>query len=46
MDPVCHMVVAIAGARYKSEYNGRTYYFCAPGCQRTFEKNPAPYATA
>ncbi|MBP7692310.1 MAG: XdhC family protein [Anaerolineales bacterium] len=46
VDPVCHMVVTIAGARYQSEYNGRTYYFCAPGCQRTFEKNPALYATA
>src|SRR5437899_12044109 len=21
-------------------YNGVTYYFCAPGCKRTFEANP------
>src|SRR2546422_2702628 len=21
-------------------YNGTTYYFCAPGCKRTFEKDP------
>lgn len=45
VDPVCHMLVEIAGARYKSEYNGRSYYFCAPGCQRTFAKNPAQFAT-
>jgi len=24
----------------KAVYNGTTYYFCAPGCKRTFEKDP------
>src|SRR2546427_7034545 len=23
-----------------AEHNGTTYYFCAPGCKRTFEKDP------
>jgi xanthine dehydrogenase accessory factor len=43
LDPVCFMLVEIATARYKSEYNGQTYYFCAPGCKRSFEKNPAQF---
>ncbi|MBI3176602.1 MAG: YHS domain-containing protein [Chloroflexi bacterium] len=43
LDPVCHMIVEITTARYKSEYNGQTFYFCAPGCKRTFDKNPQQY---
>ncbi len=31
-------------AKLKSEYNGKTYYFCAPGCKSTFEKDPSKYA--
>jgi YHS domain-containing protein len=45
IDPVCYMIVEIATARYKSEYDGQTYYFCAPGCKRTFEKNPKQFVT-
>jgi xanthine dehydrogenase accessory factor len=43
LDPVCHMNVEIATARYKTDYNGQTYYFCAPGCKRSFEKNPQQF---
>jgi YHS domain-containing protein len=43
IDPVCEMTVEIATARFKTEHNGTTYYFCAPGCQRAFEKDPASY---
>ncbi|HSO25337.1 MAG TPA: YHS domain-containing protein, partial [Methanobacteriaceae archaeon] len=25
------------------EYNGKKYYFCAPGCKKTFEDNPEKY---
>jgi xanthine dehydrogenase accessory factor len=46
VDPVCHMLVEVATARYKSDYNGQTYYFCAPGCKRSFEKNPQQFVTA
>jgi YHS domain-containing protein len=28
----------------KSEYKGQTYYFCSPGCKRTFDQNPEKYA--
>jgi YHS domain-containing protein len=30
----------------KSEYKGKTYYFCAPGCKRTFDKDPEKYLSA
>jgi xanthine dehydrogenase accessory factor len=43
IDPVCGMTVEIATARHRSEYAGRTYYFCAPGCKRSFDKDPGKY---
>ena len=42
-DPVCGMEVDEQQAR-KSEYQGRTYYFCSPGCQQRFEGDPTRYA--
>lgn len=46
-DPVCGMTVSIAGARELVAHEGRTYYFCGPGCRRRFEADPARYlATA
>jgi Cu+-exporting ATPase len=43
MDPVCGMDVDPATAQHKSEYQGTTYYFCAPGCRRAFEADPKKY---
>ena len=40
IDPVCEMTVDVARARFVTEHEGRTYYFCAAGCQRAFEANP------
>ena len=45
-DPVCDMEVDIATARWTSEYVGQTIYFCAPGCKRRFDKDPAAYVSA
>lgn len=42
-DPVCGMTVLEEKAGASSEYNGRTYYFCAPGCKERFEKDPEKY---
>jgi YHS domain-containing protein len=42
-DPVCKMKVDEKAAPAKSEYQGKTYYFCAPGCKREFDKNPEKY---
>jgi xanthine dehydrogenase accessory factor len=44
-DPVCGMTVEIASARYVSQHEGKSYYFCARGCQRSFEQDPGKYLT-
>jgi xanthine dehydrogenase accessory factor len=44
-DPVCGMMVEIAGARYTSAHAGQTVYFCSAGCKRSFDKEPEKYAT-
>jgi len=43
IDPVCKMKVDPSKAAAKSEYNGKTYYFCALGCKKMFDKNPGRY---
>ncbi len=43
-DPVCDMQVDARkppGGTY--EYNGQTYYFCGPGCNRAFQREPEAY---
>ncbi len=40
IDPVCGMTVDEKTAPASAVYNGTMYYFCAPGCKRTFEKDP------
>lgn len=42
-DPVCGMDVDPASAAGSSEYKGKTYYFCAPGCKKTFDEEPERY---
>ena len=42
-DPVCDMDVTPETAAGTSEYNGTTYYFCSPGCKRSFDKDPGKY---
>jgi xanthine dehydrogenase accessory factor len=46
IDPVCGMTVDVADARHRTTYEGRTYYFCSPGCLATFEADPARYAVS
>jgi Cu+-exporting ATPase len=43
-DVVCGMEVDEQGTAWKSEYQGRSYYFCSPGCQQRFEADPARYS--
>ncbi len=43
LDPICKMTVDENKATAKSEYKGKTYYFCALGCKETFEKEPEKY---
>jgi xanthine dehydrogenase accessory factor len=43
VDPVCGMTVEIATAADHFEHEGVTYWFCATGCRRRFERDPASY---
>lgn len=43
IDPVCGMEVDTANAPATSEYQGKTYYFCAPGCKKQFDRDPAQF---
>lgn len=43
IDPVCGMEVDKTTTTWKSEYKGEIYYFCAPGCKASFDKNPEKY---
>lgn len=45
-DPVCGMDVDPKTATYKSDYQGKTYYFCSSGCKRDFDKEPHKYINA
>jgi YHS domain-containing protein len=44
-DPVCGMDVTPATAGASSEYEGEPYYFCCPGCKKTFEREPEKYVS-
>lgn len=41
-DPTCGTEVDPATAP-KSEYKGKTYYFCCPTCKEVFDKEPEKY---
>ena len=43
---VCGMMIDPKTAAAKSEYKGKTYYFCAPGCKKAFDKDPEKYIKA
>ncbi|MEK6548895.1 MAG: heavy metal translocating P-type ATPase [Nitrospirota bacterium] len=45
IDPVCGMTVDEQKAPATAVHEGTTYYFCAPGCKRTFEKDPGAALT-
>jgi len=38
------MEVEEKSAKWTSEYKGKKYFFCAPGCKRKFDANPEKYA--
>lgn len=43
LDLVCGMTVEAVPANRPFEYQGETYYFCAPGCRKSFEKDPSSF---
>lgn len=42
-DPVCGMTIDRSSAKGKSEYEGKTYYFCSDGCKKKFDAEPKKY---
>lgn len=42
-DPICGMTVEKSKAKHKSEYQGKTFYFCCAGCKQKFEQSPERY---
>ncbi len=43
VDPVCKMLVLPESAAASYEHNGKTYYFCMPGCRDKFAAEPGKY---
>lgn len=43
-EPVCGMPIEEKHAAGKSEFRGKTYYFCSTACKAAFEKEPDKYA--
>ena len=43
IDPVCKMKVDEKKAKFKSEYQGKAYYFCSAQCKKELEENPKKY---
>ena len=43
LDPICLMEVDEKSARFKTVYNGRTFFFCDKGCKQKFEEEPEKY---
>ena len=42
-DLVCGMTVDTTKAKYKTEHQGKMFYFCCPGCKKAFEASPQKY---
>lgn len=43
IDPVCKMTIEDKDAAARSEYKGKTYYFCSLHCKEDFDKAPGEY---
>lgn len=42
-DPICGMTVEKSKTKHKSEFQGKTFYFCCAGCKQKFEQSPERY---
>lgn len=45
-DPICGMTVDVAVAKYKSELDGQSFYFCCVGCKQAFDRQPDKFVLA
>ncbi len=42
-DPVCGMKIDPATAKYKFDFEGKTWYFCSEGCLNKFKADPCKF---
>lgn len=42
-DPVCGMEIKDISKAEKTDYKGKTYYFCSTLCMVQFQQNPEKY---
>jgi len=40
---ICKMDIDEESTQYRTEYNGKVYYFCSAACKDAFEANPKKY---
>lgn len=43
-DPVCGMEIEEDEAEARSEYEGKTFYFCSVSCKEQFDSDPEAFA--
>lgn len=43
-DPVCGKQVDEGEDKFRSDYKGKTYFFCSEECEDTFQNEPERYA--
>lgn len=43
-DPVCGMQIDPQKAAASRSHEGHTFYFCSPGCAKTFDADPHRFA--
>ncbi len=43
IDPVCKMELEEKEAKFRAEYQGKTYFFCNLSDMKKFEANPEKY---
>jgi Cu+-exporting ATPase len=43
-DVVCGAQVDEEATSHKSDYDGKTFYFCSPACKAKFDQRPEVYA--
>ena len=39
-DVICHMDFDLRESAGRTDYDGRTYYFCNTGCKEQFDRDP------
>jgi Cu+-exporting ATPase len=44
--PISKEVFTVSASSPKTEYKGKTYYFCCGGCDSKFKENPEKYLTS